>query len=126
MTNDDWWASRRLRYNIGLIVAGLIGFALYVFAVDRCISLRAPGDWEITAFTTVFQGFAYLVMMAVANLCFNLGAWSERIIRPANLARYRTTAFTLGFWFSVLLPLSPGIFLLVDCARHAGQENRLG
>src|SRR5580658_3589995 len=92
-TTEAWWASRRLRYNIGLLVAGLLGFSLYILAVDRCIDLRAPGDWEITIFTTVFQGFAYLVMIAVANLCYNSGAWSERMIRPANLARYRKTIF---------------------------------
>jgi hypothetical protein len=125
MTTEDWWSSRRLRYNIGLVVAGLLGFGLYIVAVDRCINLRAPGDWEITVFTTVFQGFAYLVMIAIANLCYNLGAWSERVIRPANLARYRRTIFGLGFWFSVLLPFLPGVLLLVDCARHAGQENRI-
>jgi len=76
-------------------------------------------------FTTVFQGFAYLVIIAVANLFYNLGAWSERVLRPANLARYRKTIFGLGFWFSVLLPFLPGVLLLIDCARHAGQENRI-
>jgi hypothetical protein len=126
VTTEAWWASRRLLYNIGLVVAGLLGFVLYVVAVERCISLRAPGDWEITIFTTIFQGFAYLVMMAVANLCYRLGALSERLIRPSNPARYRIAVFSLGFWFSVLLPLFPGIFLLADCARHAGQENRVG
>jgi len=125
LTTEDWWSSRRLRYNIGLVVAGLLGFVLYVVAVDRCIDLRAPGDWEITMFTTVFQGFAYLVIIAVANLFYNLGAWSERVLRPANLARYRKTIFGLGFWFSVLLPFLPGVLLLIDCARHAGQENRI-
>jgi hypothetical protein len=124
-TTEDWWSRRRLRYNIGLVVAGVLGFGLYIVAVDRCIDLRAPGDWEITIFTTVFQGFAYLVMIAVANLCYNLGAWSERVIRPANLASYRKTIFGLGFWFSVLLPLLPGVLLLVDCARHASQENKI-
>jgi hypothetical protein len=125
VTTGVWWASRRLRYNIGLVVAGLIGFVLYVVAVDRCIDVRAPGDWEITIFTIVFQGFAYLVMMALANLCYNLGAWSERAVRPSNVARYRIAVFNLGFWFSVLLPLLPGLLLLVDCARHAGQEKRI-
>jgi hypothetical protein len=125
MTTEAWWASRRLRYNIGLLVAGLLGFVFYVVATDRCIALRAPGDWEITIFTTVFQGFAYLMMVVVANLLYHLGAWSERVIRPANPVRYRTTIFGLGFCFSVLLPVLPGLLLLVDCARHAGQENRI-
>lgn len=117
-----WWARRRLRYNVGLLIAGLVGFVFYAIAIDRCIDLRAPGDWEITIFTTVFQGFAYLIMIGAANLCYNLGPWSERLVRPANVARYRKIVFRLGFWFSVLLPFTPAALLFVDCALHAGQE----
>jgi TctA family transporter len=124
LTPKEWWASRRLRYNIGLVVAGLLGFVCYAAAVERCIVLRAPGDWEITIFTTIFQGFVYLVMIGIANLFYNLGAWSERMIRPANPAKYRLRIFSLGFCFSIVLPFLPGVLLLVDCARHVGQENR--
>jgi hypothetical protein len=44
---DTWWASRRLRYNIGLLVAGPLGFGLYAVAVSRCVDLRAP-EWPVT------------------------------------------------------------------------------
>jgi hypothetical protein len=121
---EMWWASRRLPYNIGLLVAGTVGFGLYAVAVDRCVDLRAPGDWEITIFTTLFQGFTYLVMMGVANLCYYLGPWSERLVRPTNVAGYRRIMFGLGFWFSVLLPFAPSALLFVTCALHAGQENK--
>jgi hypothetical protein len=122
---DTWWASRRLRYNIGLLIAGPLGFSLYAIAVDRCIDLRAPGEWEITIPSILFQGFAYLVMIGAANLCYYLGPWSERIIRPANVAGYRTILFRLGFTFSVLLPLAPSALLFVTCALHAGQEQTI-
>jgi hypothetical protein len=120
-----WWASRRLRYNIGLLVAGPLGFGLYAVAVDRCIDLRAPGDWEITILTTLFQGFAYLVMIGVANLCYYLGPWSERLVRPANVAGYREIVFWLGFSFSILLPFAPSALLFVTCAFHGGQAQRI-
>lgn len=122
---EAWWANRRLRYNIGLLVAGPLGFGLYAVAISRCIGLRAPGDWEMTVFTTLFQGFAYLVMIGVANLCYYLGPWSERLVRPANVARYRKIVFGLGFGFSVLLPFIPSALLFLTCTLHAGQEKRI-
>src|SRR5258708_3158735 len=122
---ESWWANRRLRYNIGLLVAGPLGFGVYAIAISRCIDLRASGDREMTILTTLFQGFAYLVMIGVANLCYYLGPWSERLVRPANVARYRKVVFRLGFWFSVLLPFTPAALLFVTCALHAGQEKRI-
>jgi hypothetical protein len=120
-----WWARRRLRYNVGLLVAGPLGFVLYAVAISRCIDLHAPGDWEITILTISFQGFAYLVMIGVANLCYYLGPWSERLVHPTKVATYRKIAFRLGFWFSVLLPFTPSAVLFVSCALHAGQEKRI-
>jgi hypothetical protein len=79
----------------------------------------------MTILTTLFQGFAYLVMIGVANLCYYLGPWSERLVRPANVARYRKIVFQLGFWFSVLLPFTPAALLFVTCAFHAGQEKKI-
>src|SRR5260221_5824724 len=99
---ETWWAGRRLRYNIGLLIAGPLGFSLYAVVVSRCIDLRAPSDWEITALTTVFQGFAYLVMIGVANLCYYFGPWSNRLVRPANVATYRKIVFRFGFWFCLV------------------------
>jgi hypothetical protein len=80
-----WWAQRRLRFNIGLMVAGLLAFVAYVAAVDRGISQGKMPGAEITLFTTAFQAFGYLLMMAIANLCYNLGPWSESIIRPTDV-----------------------------------------
>jgi hypothetical protein len=115
-----WWDSHRLRYNLGLLIAGLLGFIAYVVAVDRCIDLHAPGDWEITLFTSAFQGVGYLVAVAVANLFYGLGAWSERIFHPSDVKRYRTITFGMGFWFSVLVPLIPSVLLFFFCSVHAG------
>lgn len=115
---STWWGERRLRYNAGLVVAGVLGFVAYALAVDRCINLRVPGDWEITAFTTLFQAFGYLVTMAIANLCYYLGPLSERMVRPKNLDLYRKITFGLGFWFSVLLPFTPSVLLFVTCTLH--------
>src|SRR5262249_47006197 len=118
--NETWWAQRRLRYNVGLLIGGLLGFVAYAGAVERCIQLNAPGEWEITIFTTVFQSLAYLLLIGVANVCYYLGPWSERLLHPINVARYRRITFQLGFWFSVLLPFTPATLLLFSCSLHHG------
>lgn len=101
-----WWEHRRLRYNIGLVTAGLLAFVGYVAAVDRDISTGVMPCAEITLLTTVFQGLGFSVMVAVANICYLAGPLSESIIKPRNIDRYRRIAFQLGFWFSVLLPFT--------------------
>jgi hypothetical protein len=122
---ETWWASRRLRYNVGLVVAGVLGFICYAAAIQRCIDLHSQGDFEITIFTIVFQACAYLVMIGIANVCYCLGPWSERRLRPRNAARYRKIAFRLGFWFSVLLPFTPSALLVLSCSPHAGEQTKI-
>lgn len=102
----SWWEQRRLRYNIGLVVAGVLAFVCYVGAIDRGISAGAMPGAEITLFTTAFQVIGYLFMMAVANVCYLAGSLSESLVKPTNLDRYRRVTYRLGFWFSVLLPFS--------------------
>jgi hypothetical protein len=99
-----WWSARRLRYNLGLVVAGILAFIAYV--VVGSTMLQSDADFEVTIFTTLFQGVGYLFMIGVANVCYYLGPISERIVRPRDSDRYRRICFRLGFWFSVLLPFS--------------------
>lgn len=98
-----WWGARRLRYNIGLVVAGIVAFIAYVIVGSTLVPPDA--NFEITVFTTLFQGIGYLVMIGIANVFYFLGPVSERIISPRDPDRYRRICFGLGFWFSVLLPL---------------------
>lgn len=105
----EWWGRRRLRYNIGLILAGLLAFAVQVAVVSWGISKGAipPNpDPDAMLITIVLDGTVYLFMMCIANLCYYLGPLSEEIVRPSDYDRHRHIAFRLGFWFSVLLPFS--------------------
>jgi hypothetical protein len=98
----DWWARRRWPYNRALLIAGAAAFVLYVAAFEtRCCDV--PGA-EISLFTTFVQGIGYALAMALANVCFNLGRWSESLLRPSDPRRYRERAYRLGLWFSVTLP----------------------
>ena len=110
-----WWGARRFRYNVGLIVAGLLAFVAYVTV--GVTLLPADADFDFSPFI-VPQGVGYLVMMGVANICYFLGPLSEWMIHPADPERYRCICYQLGFWFSVLLPFSIPALLAVSAILH--------
>ena len=114
----DWWGARRLRYNVGLVVAGILAFVAY--AVVGSTLLSSDVDFEITPFTIFFQGIGYLLMIGVANVCYFLGPFSERVIRPSEPERYRVLCYRLGFWFSVLLPFSIPALVAALALFHPG------
>jgi hypothetical protein len=109
-----WWEARRLRYNVGLVVAGILAFVCYVLV---CFTLLPrvldPSEIEVTLPTTLFQGVAYLIIMGIANVCYFLGPLSERVVRPRDVERYRRICYLLGFWFSVMLPFSIPVLLTI-------------
>lgn len=119
-STQAWWEKRRLRYNIALIVAGVVAFAVYVWVVDRGVSRGTMAGAEITLFTIAFQAIGYLVMMAIANLCYRLGAYSEAVIRPTNVEGYRQITYWMGFWFSVLLPFTVPALVAWSYLIHPG------
>jgi hypothetical protein len=50
VSGREWWAARRLRYNIGLVFAGAAAFVAYAAVLQvRCASILE--GFEITAFT---------------------------------------------------------------------------
>jgi hypothetical protein len=101
-----WWEARRLRYNVGLINAGILAFIACMVVGSALLPPEA--DFEVTPFTVLGQGVGYLLMIAVANVGYFLGPLSERLTRPADPERYLRICYRLGFWFSVLLPFSMG------------------
>jgi len=114
VSKDEWWNRRRLRYNIGLVIAGILAFGCYAMVIDLGGD-RCDPDAEITVFTTLFQGVGYLFMMLIANLCYGLGPMLESRIQPINIEKYRRIAFGSGFCFSVLLPFSIPVVLACLC-----------
>jgi peptidoglycan/LPS O-acetylase OafA/YrhL len=106
-----WWGARRLPYNIGLVVAGILAFIAYAIACSTL--LPEDADVEITPFAILLQGVGFLLMIGVANVFYSVGPLSERIVRPEDPERYRHICYLLGFWFSVLLPFSIPALLTV-------------
>lgn len=120
---DNWWSQRRLRYNIGLIVAGIIAFILYAILGEILI---APHDinFEVTLFTTAFQGIGYLIMIGLANLMYFLGPLFDKLFNKRNNERFRKTLFEVGFWFSVALPFTIPVIIVSNTLRYIQNNTR--
>ncbi len=106
-----WWSEKRTKYNIGLILSGMIAFVCYSLVV-RYVIPPAP-DVEITLFTLLFQGVGYLIFMSIANVFYSAGAAIENRCKPKNTLQFRIRTFNLGFALSCLIPFSIPIILLI-------------
>lgn len=108
-----WWNAKRIKYNIGLLIAGLAAFILYIILNA---SLTYPHDktFEITFFTTVLQIVAYLFMMLLANIFYGLGYFFDIQLNKKNSDNFRKKLFNLGFWFSVALPFLIPLWLVLE------------
>jgi hypothetical protein len=113
ITRRRWWAAHRKPYNFALIAAGCGAFWSVLLVLWVCENRL--GDVEVTIFMMGFQGIVFLVAMAVANVCYNLGPLGERIVRPSDVDRFRTRVYALGLWFSVALPFLVPVLLIAEC-----------
>ncbi len=113
-----WWQARRLRYNI---VLGAAGWLAYGLCLVMFYAFGKPmwRNWQGAVSMTLFLGAGFLVLMGVANICFLLGPWTERVARPADVAGFRQTAWRLGFYGSIAVPF---IFPLVNLCFLLGQS----
>src|SRR5580658_9653597 len=89
----EWWARRRLKYNLGLVLAGGVAFLCYAWVFElkvapRC-AIEGRTDCEITLFTIFLGGCGYLVAMGIANVCYSIGVPAEQLLRPADPVRFR-------------------------------------
>jgi hypothetical protein len=109
---QKWWQQKRLIFNIGLIISGLTAFVFYAIVLYSVVPYDT--DVEITLFTIIPQALGYVMMIGIANICFQLGAYSEELIKPKNIELYRIRTFKIGFWFSCGLPFLIPILLLVS------------
>lgn len=114
LTSQQWWAANRLKYNKGLVISGITAFMCYALIGSTLFSDDL--GFEITIFTTVFQGVGYLIMIGIANLFYNLGHFVEILFNKSNSNKFRKQLFNLGYWFSVglpfLIPLSLILFYI--------------
>lgn len=112
-TAKEWWDSRRKKYNSGLVKAGILAFMCFVFVGTNYI-MPFDSEFEITLFTTFFQGIGYLIMMGIANQFYNLGYWADATFNKKNTLKFRTRLFNTGYWFSFCFPFLIPILLFLQ------------
>jgi hypothetical protein len=112
-TAKEWWRAKRRRYNIGLVLAGIIAFLLYDAAVTALI-MPYDKDFEINGLITIMQGIVYLMMIGVANLFYYLGYWADITYNKSNITSFRVNLFNIGFWFSFALPFMIPVLVVVQ------------
>ena len=94
----QWWQSRRLKYNKGLVLAGFLAFLAYCIVGE--ILIAPHEEFEVTLFTIGFQGMGYLFMMLIANAFYNLGYLADRWFNSHNDDAFRIKLFKTGYWLS--------------------------
>jgi hypothetical protein len=121
-----WWERRRLRYNLALIAAIVLGYFAYVAVVSHFADvIGAPivdedgtvmgNDIEFGGIAAIFQCCGAGIGLLLANLFYFLGAGVERFVPRARVGRYRKWAWRAGVAFSCLLPFSIALLHLVTC-----------
>jgi hypothetical protein len=110
-----WWQIRRRKYNIGLVIAGITAFILYAILGSYLIKPAGEGDegFEITLFTTGLQGAGYLIMIAIANQFYKLGAYVDLNYNKGNNPSFRNRLYNFGFWFSFCLPFLIPLLIVI-------------
>jgi hypothetical protein len=122
LSASQWWAARRLRYNLALLLGAVASF-LSLVAVGWVFAARLPCV-EITLFSIAAGGILFLVGLGLANLCYFLGPLSERWLHPKNVVGFRRLAFLLGTAFSlalIFLPVAGNLAVAVFAPAMGGQ-----
>ena len=88
-----WWNGRRKHYNISLVIAGIIAYIFFNIVYAFANEDLKPADDEFTILTIIFEGFFYLFMMGIANLCFFAGPLLEISSKPINVDQFRTVFY---------------------------------
>jgi hypothetical protein len=99
-----WWEARRLRYNIGLAIAGWAAWGLFAVEMLMFRPLAEDSVVILTPAIILGQGLVWLVIMGLANILYLLGPISEMVLRPTDTEAYRNRMFGLGFWGSTAVP----------------------
>jgi hypothetical protein len=96
-----FWSGKRLPYNKGLVISGVTAFIFYCILGSIFVK-----DFEVTGFTTILQGFGYLIMMGIANIFYGLGSLIDGTFNEKGSEKFRNNLYKFGFVFSVALPFS--------------------
>ncbi|ATQ42066.1 hypothetical protein [Caulobacter mirabilis] len=106
-----WWERRRLRYNLGLAVAGWAAYGA-VWLTMLGLGEPMPDTPREILSITLFLGTGFLAIMVGANLAYLAGVLTETVVRPVDVEGFRRRTWSLGFWGSIALPFLFPLFVL--------------
>lgn len=102
-----YWKQHRLRYNIALIVAGVLAFVSYCYVASMLIAQNLLTDFEVTLFSMLFQFIFYLTMLFIANMGYTLFMKFDEAIDKSNVDRITHKILFYGYFVvSCLVPFS--------------------
>lgn len=113
--SQEWWESRRGKFNRGLIVSGFLALTLQAILIQ----VLKPGGFVISEFSILslpLIAASYLVYMGALNLFYNIGPISESIMPSIkDIENYRKRLFNIGYWLSSAIPfLIPFWFFITN------------
>jgi hypothetical protein len=111
ISTHKWWASKRLRFNVLLLLAAPASLVCFLF-VAIVFESRLP-CLEFSLFGLIFGAFLFLLGLLAANVLYYLGPLVEWLARPRHAMVLRKRLFAAGTAFSVLLIFSPVLVLLI-------------
>ena len=107
----EWWESRRVFYNLVLILVGMAG----VFLMLLCGALAEPLVGEAIGIPDppIFMFVGIIVYGFLVNVCYT-GGWIAELflsrLKPdSNTNAFGVRAFRLGVSFSILVTLFPAV-----------------
>ena len=113
ISRTDWWAKKRYKYNISLVVSFFLAFVVYNIVGATLI---APYDmqFEIALFTLIPMLLGFLLAVGIANICYSLGLIVDIIINPNDIRSKSLTLYRVGYWFSICLSFSIPLLLVME------------
>ena len=103
-----WWESRRILYNLMLLVSGAASFAVILLIGARLVN---PGEDVVEPLAVVFGGVMYFLG---ANLLYTLGWITELLWSGGDTSRTearRPAVYRKGVIFSIALTFLPAILV---------------
>ncbi|MCY1660088.1 hypothetical protein [Chryseobacterium sp. SL1] len=109
----EWWFKRRMKYNIGLLIAGFISFNMYWFLGELLI-FPYDDSFEVTLFTIFFQSIGYFFFILTANFFYTFGYFTDRFFNENYSEEFRVRLFNIGFGISVLIPFLIPVLIIIE------------
>ena len=103
-----WWELRRIRFNLILLLTGLLSFGVILFVGSKLVH---PGEDVIEPLATIVFGLTYAVG---ANVLYTLGWITELLWSGGDTTRtsaQRPSIFRKGVIFSIAITLAPAILI---------------